>query len=290
MVKYLRCRSGLWQHDRNDANTRTYTTDEARQEYAYRAGKIVGRIKFVTAHALPLHCHGCGNDLLPISYPRLSWYKDMLYDDWQGEKHLLKAWQQGCRRRCRECVTLHEMPEATKTHNCEQCHQIYPPTRADLVCLSCASWRLQAEHWCERCNKNHAWANVHFLHNELTSEDAEPARGVGRVICKGCGPELTTLYCYAWGVRKLTLNFPSNEGTRPERGDVIPRRCWTCFTCCICQTKFAHKRSFFKGEMYCTRCADQRCEACETTLRVRDLNPVPLRNAKHRESKKVCIS
>ena len=78
-----------------------YTTDDAQEEYTYRAGKIAGRIKFITDHAFPLHCHGCGNDLLPSCYPKLSWYGDdsddegasddaddagtMLYDDWQGE-------------------------------------------------------------------------------------------------------------------------------------------------------------------------------------------------------------
>ena len=81
---------------------------------------------------------------------------------------------------------------------------------------------MQTEHWCG-CNKNHAWANVHFLHDKLTGEDADPARGVGRVISKGCGLELATLYCYACGVRKLALDFPMSERNQCERGDVIPR-------------------------------------------------------------------
>ena len=200
-----------------------------------------------------MQCHGCGNNLLPSSYPRLSWYSDdsddeetMLYDDWQGEDHLLKVWQQGCRRRCRECVTLQEMHEATKTHKCEQCNQLYTPTSADPVCVSCASWRLQAEHWCERCKKNHAWAGVRFLHNELTGEDADTTRGVGRVICKGCGPEFTSLHCYACGVHKLALDFPKSERNEPEKGDIIRRRCWACFTCSRC-TRNTPAREAFKA-------------------------------------------
>jgi hypothetical protein len=112
-------------------------------------------------------------------------------------------------------------------------------------------------------------------------------RGVGRVICKGCGPELTSLLCYACGVEKLGLDFPRNERKQDMRKAY--RRCWSCFTCDVCQKRHGDKTGFAPGKRHCFGCAPHRCNACEKDLRALDFDRKILDNA-GRGSHKVCMN
>ena len=155
--------------DNTDTNA-TYDTSAAQDEFKYRGGKVAARAKFVEQHGMPLKCHGCKNRLGPDSYGRGrnaevaddDDYESFLLQGCWTEESLRKAWEQGCRRRCRECLKLQSTPAAEKTKECEQCQQMFPEEIQSTICLGCAQWRQQVEHWCEKCGKNKSWDEVHF--------------------------------------------------------------------------------------------------------------------------------
>ena len=97
-----------------------------------------------------------------------------------------ECWEQGCRRRCRECAQLQTLPPSEKTVACKQCNQWFAPGAGGKGRLG-ALWR---DAWngdgspstgANDAARNHAWQEVHFLHNEFTGEAADPQRGIGRV-------------------------------------------------------------------------------------------------------------
>ena len=191
-------------------------------------------------------------------------------DDSWTETRLLEYWKQGCRRRCYECNVLQSMPADMKTHVCKSCQQHFPPVgKKDEVCRSCNRWRQQQEHCCEKCRKNKAWGEVHFLHNEFTGEASDTVRGIGRVICKACAPDLTQLRCVICDTEKLALDFPVAE--RKEKMCEL-RRCWKCFACKVCGKKHADKKGFYPGTPYCWKCNKVSCEVCSEEKKASDFS------------------
>ena len=94
-----------------------------------------------------------------------------VHQDWQCEAHLLQFWRQGCRRQCAECITLAKIPAHAKLLQCEQCQQHFESGSigGGEVCKACSNWRLQAEHWCEKCRKTiHGPKFTSFITSILT--------------------------------------------------------------------------------------------------------------------------
>ena len=201
LLKFLRCA-----HSSQNSDAK-YSTQDAQEEYQYRTRKVAGRIKLIDEHGLPLLCHGCNNRLCPEFHGQGSRPLDQIYSD----EHLKACWEQGCRRRCSECEKLLTLPSKLPRAECEQCAQRFPQEKDEKLCGGCTNWRTQQEHWCERCNKNFSWNEVHFLPNDFTGDAEQPRYGIGRVICKQCAPELTQLRCYVCGEDKIALKFPKAE-------------------------------------------------------------------------------
>jgi hypothetical protein len=275
LMKFLRC-----EHN-SSSGAETYSTEDAQEEYKYRTDKIAARIKFIDECGMPLLCHGCNNRLCPEYYgqgTQVDGGDDDIAESFWTDDRLKSYWEQGCRRRCGECEKLMGLSVEEKSKECKQCDQMFPQGAEDTnICPGCTNWREQAEHCCERCKKNKAWGDVHFLHNTYTDEAARPQRGVGRVVCRDCAPELTELKCYICGEAKLALDFPKLE-QRQNIGKAY-RRCWSCFTCGVCGKKHGDKTGFLSGTRHCFGCAQKTCDVCDTKKKVGAFPEYQLDNA-----------
>ena len=131
--------------------------------------------------------------------------------------------------------------------SCEQCSQKFAGAETTTVCAACSNWRIQAEHWCERCKKTFKWADVHFVHNHYTGENAKATLGTQRSledaratlnthlisfhVIQRMDKPCAVLYPPTTRFRQLLLGrqISSPEGQPPSSSEHAPSKFWLPF-------------------------------------------------------------